>query len=113
MKNECPECIEIDVTAEDIAAGVESDCYYCPIALAAGRAFRKVQTVTKLAVGAMDIVVSSGGDDVPNEHYSLPLSAQTFIRDFDGVTGKQVKPFKFHAHFEGRVGGKDADEHII
>lgn len=85
--------VKIDVTAEDIANGVPSNCGKCPIALAL------------LRVVPSPIVLNVDGDSVsfclpskpsglhPHAASDLPFVAQWFVQDFDN--GQPVVPFSF------------------
>lgn len=91
-----PDTVTIEVTPEDIAAGVPVTSRYCPIAFAVKRVFPKAFSVS---VSPIDITIGRGGlvgrpTDVM-AHYRLPMSASRFIRAFDA--GGQVEPITFEA----------------
>lgn len=76
------EKITIEVTADDIARGSRSSCFFCPIALAARRVFR----TTAVEVFRTRI-------EINDRSYRLPLVAKMFIVSVDRM--KPVQPFTF------------------
>ena len=82
--------ITITVTKGDIKRGVPSEGNFCPIAYAMQR---------KFSLKSADIEVADAEIWVRLSRYMLsyimPLTAQKFIKAFDG--GKPVKPFSFVA----------------
>lgn len=80
-----PVKIKITVTTTHIRKGHKGHLYLCPIALAAKSAgFVGPQVmIDEINVGSHD----------NNANYSLPRSAQRFIKAFD--KGRSVKPFAF------------------
>lgn len=86
--------LKIDVTAEDIAKGIQNDCEACPIALALSR-----------AVPGADFIEVDGDanyelDDV-TYYARFPESAKNFVTRFDA--GETVEPFTFEAEFAPMV----------
>lgn len=75
--------LKVEVTAEDIAAGVPSDCQECPIALALKRA-----GVIEPAVAKTWFLAGKGADMV-----NLPPLGWSFVIEFDN--GRKVEPFSF------------------
>lgn len=87
--------LKINVTAEDIAKGVEGHRCLCPIALAVARDGNWYN----VAVGNVSMVterlLENGGCE--SRRYSLPGNAQRFIADFDRYGAGHVSPFAFTA----------------
>lgn len=78
--------ITITVTQDDIEKGEATNCHYCPIAIAAKRAFKaySVSCAVRLLIYT---------DETSYKKYKLPDEALNFIGDFDN--GKGVEPFEF------------------
>lgn len=74
--------ITINVTQEDIDAGLPIKCIQCPIALAAKRVFGH-----EVSVAATYI------HDIKSGYYDLPRAAVDFVAAFD--KGRTVTPFSF------------------
>lgn len=81
----------IDVTQEDIDAGLPKDPCQCPIALALYRALDKTVNKYLFEVTNMSIRHIDEWGNVTQAW--LPMSAFNFINRFD--EGKEVKPFTF------------------
>lgn len=81
--------IHVEVTAEDIAKGTARDCYRCAVALAMNRAFGET---SESHVYEMDFHTW-----LSTWHLNIrcPWVVFDFLRDFDGYTGDQPKPFTF------------------
>lgn len=79
----------IAITSEDIGKGAVSDCYSCPIALAAHRRWRGFI----INVGHFNIAVWRSGSPTRKRLYSLPPEARQFIDDFD--SHRSVEPITF------------------
>ncbi len=80
--------IQIDVTRDDIDAGVQSHCYACPIALAFKRATgADLVEVDELGAGWYDI------EAMTDRAVAIPDVAARFIHAFDA--GRDVQPFSF------------------
>jgi hypothetical protein len=77
--------VAVNVTAEDIAEGRESDCWECPVARALSRA---VGDDVHVYFGSI-----SDGGGMWERH--LPRTASDFQRRFD--KGQPVEPFGFEA----------------
>jgi hypothetical protein len=76
--------LNIFVTQSDIDEGQPLACSFCPIALAATRAFGGRQVI-------VDSFLSIRGQE--RLAWSMPPAAYTFIREFDA--GREVAPFSF------------------
>lgn len=72
----------IKVTEEDIIKGWNASAHYCPVALAAKRAFASEE----ITVGPEALFLKCN-------RFTLPFKAKLFITRFDA--GEQVKPFSF------------------
>ena len=72
--------MRIEVTADDIAKGMKSNCYQCPIALA-------IRRVTGDVFVGRWIVVNG-------KRFDKIKSVSEFIANFDD--GRPVEPFSFH-----------------
>ena len=79
--------ILIEVTQEDINAGIRAATKACPVAFALQRATQDKDA----SVGAFGIYVIL---DQKKFTADLPLVVRKFIRDFD--YGYEVKPFSFY-----------------
>lgn len=88
--------VEFDVSAEDIANGVQCSSWACPIAIAAERYF-SFQTgwdvQTSMGVSLLTVVIP---EMVDRFTYEANKQTQRKVRDFD--KGTNIRPFK--AHFE-------------
>lgn len=80
--------MRIDVTQDDIDAGIRIDCTHCPIALAVRR------LIPYANVGCYTVYA----DEMPD--YVLPQPAIDFIRAFDNK--RPVKPFSFDMERKSR-----------
>jgi hypothetical protein len=76
--------VVIDVTAADIKAGHPLACSFCPVAIAATRAFGGRQVI-------VDSFLSIRGQE--RLAWSLPQSVYDFVKAFDA--GRPVAPFSF------------------
>jgi len=88
--------MKIIVTQEDIEKGAPEDSTFCPIALAVKRRFSEFGQVTEVEVKYETFKVAVNKQNI---YYSLPRTAQKFIRDFDCLDEIEgpVKPFEFIA----------------
>lgn len=77
----------INVTAEDIAAGEQRECDFCPIALALRDAFPDARVIS----------VSPDSVDLDGIEIDLPDIAVEFIHAFDG--GEGGEPFSFELDY--------------
>jgi len=83
--------VKIVVTQSDIELGTPDSCAFCPIALAATRAYPDADYVD---VGPDRIEVHYwDGCKTDIVFRDLPMIAQQFIEDFD--SGETVQPFEF------------------
>ncbi len=80
--------MQIEVTAEDIAAGARRSAHHCPIANALERTTRLRWLVSPLGVCPLDLT----GQAIP-PLLALPATAQVFIESYD--RGSAVEPFTF------------------
>jgi len=81
--------ITLEVTQEDIAAGVKQNCYECPISKALTRmGYSNVLTSTLGILGTINDI---------RYRCRIPPEALVFIGDFD--KGKTVSPFTFNIDF--------------
>lgn len=80
-----PGLVRIEVTSEDIACGIESNCTECPIALALRRATTRVYHVH---ADRIEYPLAHGGGYVPH-----PPQVREWIGRFD--SGQRVDPFGF------------------
>jgi len=83
--------VNIEVTAEDIAAGVREDCFACPIASALLRA-----TGAKRAfVDGGAVAVGDWEGFFPPSRMEVPITKEvsSFVHTFD--VGDSVEPFSF------------------
>ena len=76
--------MQVDVTVQDIAAGVAGSVDSCPVALAAGRC-----GLGPVRVGSFGLRVGRG------TWFRLPRTVTEFIYAFDD--GRPVVPFSFEA----------------
>lgn len=97
----------IRVTAEDITAGLQKSCFYCPVALA----------ISRVIAGFWEAAVTESGEhfqrsaDVHFQHsetgeritMKLPDEAGEWISDFD--LGWKVEPIEFELPIPERVKG--------
>jgi len=98
----------IDVTEEDIKAGIPKDSSHCPIALAATRAIIETFNVTPISVeveGSIIFALDAG------EIYYVEdkVKFYSFIESFD--SGYIVEPFMLEvfAHLQENNDGEDSD----
>lgn len=99
----------INVTAEDVARGRQSDCQSCPVALALYRAAvgqwgRNFFTMVEAGYEALQVLDTDEGE------FSAPTPAAAF--EFMGVfdNGEPVAPFAFEAEFEPMPPRTDDEE---
>jgi len=85
----------IQITAEDIAAGVPGDCGKCPIALAVRRAFKYTDPEDSIAVGTEELEFDPYHMAVFGLTVTLPDAAVDFIRKFDYPEEYLPGPFEF------------------
>lgn len=76
----------IEVTQEDIDAGIKKNCTKCPIALAVQRAFKN----SSLEIGGLSVYQDC------HKVCEMPYEARVFVQCFDD--GKPVNPFTFELH---------------
>lgn len=81
--------MKIQVTQEDIKAGKTGNPEFCPIGLAAKRAFGRTMSVGSSSMYPLDNC---------RELFLLPGSARDFIRRFDDY--QKVEPFEFEVKEE-------------
>lgn len=81
--------VSVEITAEDIAQGIEGDCEACPVARALGRA-----TGDGVSVDS-DVIVFHGRH--ARQHFSMntPKEFAIFITRFDGFGAEHVEPFSY------------------
>ena len=98
----------VDVTADDIQNGYPSDCDYCPVALAVGRAlnhtwtghqFSNVQVEAETGFGRVKAYVETDGYWFDGLSGPLPKPARRFVLRFDSE--REVSPFSFRLRLEG------------
>jgi hypothetical protein len=75
----------INVSQTDIKKGRKEDSKSCAIALALKRTFG-----SRVKVDVQPYAVN-----INKTEYSLPVSARDFVRDFDQLAKREVKPFSF------------------
>lgn len=80
----------IEVTEQDIDAGLRNSCFSCPVA----RAFQR-KLETQVTVGHTDAVVYRKGLFVAT--ILLPEVVKLWIATFDA--GKKVEPFSFEVDY--------------
>jgi hypothetical protein len=85
--------IKIEVKKRHIEAGIEGNCYECPVALAVLE-----QTGLEAQINYGKIALYKPVDDgaVVSSHVGsvdMPSSVKSFVKKFDG--DKKVKPFNF------------------
>lgn len=80
--------IIVNITKADIENGIKLTSKYCPIALAAKRAFKS----PLISVLSLTGIIKSYPTR-KSHYYELPNKATDFIWDFD--RGHDVKPFRF------------------
>ena len=83
-----PDCLQVDVTSEDIAQGCPKDSAACPIA-------RAVQRCTASLFVSVAAYIAIDDDDRSVVMYRLPPEARLFIEAFDH--DEFVAPFSFEA----------------
>lgn len=78
--------MKISITQSDIDQGKRHEARFCPIAMAASRAFHRDIWIGWIR-GYSHPHVS------PEVVFSLPADARVFVQEFDD--GKEVQPFEF------------------
>lgn len=84
--------MKIQVTEDDIARGIKSDCKFCPIAIAVKRA-----THQRIGVFVQSHAVYFLRPDVMQKPFHasyLPLEVENWINDFDEGK-KEMQPIEF------------------
>ena len=84
--------ITVQVKAKHIRYGLTNNSYNCPIALALHEQFDGGDPLVSIRVHSD--VVNVGYSD-----YKLPRSAKRFIKRFDQLGKKAVKPFNFRLDY--------------
>lgn len=92
--------IHVDVTADDIASGKESDCAHCPVARAIGRALRDINHNLGAEAAYLGITIYSAGR-FRRWHVTPPVVVSFWMRDFD--MGRVVPPFAFRLEIPDEV----------
>ena len=82
--------IQVNVTANDIALGIEDDCHYCPVARAIARATGLKCDQVAVCTEQIDFM-----DCKPLESAGTPDKVGNFICEFDGDGALSVQPFNF------------------
>ncbi len=83
-----PPPVVVEVTAEDIDNGKKALLKECPIARAVGRTMPPNKSHVSIYSWGIRVYYVNTYED-----YSIPRSAEKFIKNFD--SGRPVSPFKF------------------
>ena len=76
--------MKVDVTEEDLRAGIAGNRCYCPVARALKRAF-----------STENVNVNYNNIRVVDKLYASPPEVQAFVRNYDNLGGETPKPFSF------------------
>jgi hypothetical protein len=94
------EGLTINVTQEDIDAGLAGNCFDCPVARAVNRAMKADDSAVENVVAAVTRAYVSISGNTRYRTYGIPFAVSEFIHAFDYLTNveeraRQVKPFTF------------------